>query len=58
MDADDSGRPPDLDEAALRRLPPPNAAHRIPEDRLHHLDDPDAPDPDEEEPWWRRETGG
>ena len=37
MDWDDSGEPPDLDETTLRGLPPPDAAHHIPDDRLEHL---------------------
>lgn len=50
MGTDEKG---DLDENALRRLPPPDAAHRIPDDRA-----PEKPEPDEDEPWWRRATGG
>jgi hypothetical protein len=58
MDRDDSGEPPDLDEITLLRLPPPDAAQRIPDERTAHLTTPDDLEQDEEEPWWRRETGG
>jgi hypothetical protein len=58
MDWDDSGEAPDLDEITLLRLPPPDAVQRIPDERVKHVDTPDEPEPEEEEPWWRRETGG
>jgi hypothetical protein len=58
MDWDDAGEAPELDEITLLRLPPPDAADRIPDERLPHVADPDEPAQDEEEPWWRRETGG
>jgi hypothetical protein len=58
MDWDDSGEAPDLDEITLLRLPPPDAAERIPDEHTEHLATPDEPEADEEEPWWRRETGG
>jgi hypothetical protein len=57
-------RTPGLDESVLRRLPPPDPAQRIPDDRVKHLDNPAELDnepewaEDEEEPWWRRDTGG
>jgi hypothetical protein len=58
MDWDDSGEVPELDEITLLRLPPPDAADRIPDEHLPHVDDPAEPDQDEEDPWWRQETGG
>ncbi len=58
MDWDDSGEAPDLDEITLLRLPPPDAAQRISDERTEHLTIPDDPEQDEDEPWWRRETGG
>lgn len=57
MGTDEAGRAPELDESALRRLPPPDAAHRIPDDRAPEQPD-EQPEPDPEEPWWRRATGG
>ncbi|TCO26277.1 hypothetical protein EV652_107168 [Kribbella steppae] len=58
MDCDDSGEAPDLDEITLLRLPPPDTAQRIPDDRAQHLPTPDDPEQEEEDPWWRRDTGG
>lgn len=59
MDWDDPGEVPELDEITLLHLPPPDAADRIPDERLPHVDNPDEPEQDQqEEPWWRRETGG
>jgi hypothetical protein len=56
MDTSDSGEMPDLDEITLLRLPPPDPAQRILDERLELP--VDEPEPEEEEPWWRQETGG